>query len=592
MLTNHLVKERQFMRSWLLWLLIPVTNLITILSCVLGTSAQSPPPGADLPPATPDVIEKTIPTPSESITPLPTDRPESDLGPELNVPDSSPIPETFNIPKIETSFFVRQIDVLGSTVLESEIAALVQSYENREVSFRELIELRSAITQLYLENGYITSGAFLLNNQDLNDGQIQIQIVEGQLENIEVIGLKRLRSSYVRDRILLAAKPPLNQKRLEEALKLLQLDPLIETINAELTAGSSPGQNILLVDVKQAPAFQSSVAFDNYRAPSVGTLQGSLEVEHGNVLGFGDRFRGKYSITEGLNTYDVGYTLPINVRNGTVDVRFSNSDSEIIDEAFRDLGIRSNAQTLSFNLRQPIIRKPEEEFALGLSFDLRRSQTFLFDDLPFSFSPGPNEGESQVRALRFSQNWTNRKPRRIIAARSQFSFGLDILNATSNDTGPSAEFFSWLGQFQVVQQLSSRNLMVAQVSAQFSPDSLLPLEKFSIGGIDTVRGYAQNQLLADSGILGSIEFILPLTSNIDRLQLTPFIEVGTVWNNAEPNPSPSLLASIGLGTRWQIYKGLNARLDFGLPLIGIENQGNSLQEAGVYFSLRYTPPGF
>ncbi|WP_299405513.1 ShlB/FhaC/HecB family hemolysin secretion/activation protein [Acaryochloris sp. IP29b_bin.148] len=549
----------------------------------------SVPPGVDLPPTTPSTIERTLPTPSET---APRSIPNLEAPPDSNlkVPDLLNPPEPGNLP--EQRFPVRQIEVLGNTVLQYEITQLVTPFENRDVTFNELIGLRSAITQLYIDNGYITSGAFLPNNQDLSDGVVQIQVVEGEIERIEIRGLKRLRESYVRDRINLGTDPPLNQQRLERELQLLQLDPLIEKIETELTAGSTPGQNILLVDIDQAPGFQTNLAFDNYRAPSVGTLQGTVDIAHNNVLGFGDRIFGTYSLSDGLNTFDLGYNVPINARNGSVGVQFSNSDSEIVEAAFRDLGIKSDSQTLSFNLRQPIIRNPEQELALGLGFDLRRSQTFLLDNIPFSFSPGPREGESKVRVLRFTQDWIDRKAQRILAARSQFSWGLNIFDATVNDTGPSAEFFSWLGQFQWVQQLSARHLMVTQVRAQLTPDSLLPLEKFSMGGIDTVRGYAQNQLLADNGVLASVELRIPLLSDVDRLQLTPFVEMGQVWNNSGLDLEQSTLASIGLGARWNIYKGLRARVDFGIPLINTSDRGNSLQEAGFYFSLQYTPPGF
>ena len=191
--------------------------------------------------------------------------------------------------------------------------------------------------------------------------------------------------------------------------------------------------------------------------------------------------------------------------------------------------------------------------------------------------------------LRFSQDWINRSSNRVLAARSQFNFGLDIFDATINEIGPSADFFSWQGQFQWVQRLSSRNLMIARLNTQLTPDSLLPLEKIGIGGIDTVRGYIQNQQATDNGIIGSLEFRIPLTSNPNTLQLTPFFEVGTGWNNFEPNPDPATLASLGMGLRWQIYKGLNARIDYGIPLISTEDRGNSLQESGLYFSIRYQP---
>ena len=75
----------------------------------------------------------------------------------------------------------------GNTILRDEIADLTQPYENREATFEDLLLLRSAIAQLYITNGYITSSAFL-TPQYLNTGIIQIQVVEGDVERIEVGG--------------------------------------------------------------------------------------------------------------------------------------------------------------------------------------------------------------------------------------------------------------------------------------------------------------------------------------------------------------------------------------------------------------------
>ncbi len=100
---------------------------------------------------------------------------------------------------------------------------------------------------------------------------MQIQVVEGELEGINIFGLKRLQAGYVRSRIERLAGRPLNQKRLEEALQLLQIDPLIERVNAELTAGSVPGNNILQVTITEAPAFHAGIVFANNQSPSVGS---------------------------------------------------------------------------------------------------------------------------------------------------------------------------------------------------------------------------------------------------------------------------------------------------------------------------------
>jgi hemolysin activation/secretion protein len=554
-----------------MWINVCSFNLVIVASTALNAIAQLPPPVPD-----------TFPQP------LPPESPAPPPKPNLQTPPN-PTSECIS-PTNGDRFLVKKVEVLGSTVLQEEIATLIKPFENARVTFEELICLRSQITELYINNGYINSGAFLPNNQDLNRGVVQIQVVEGELAKIEINGLERLQEGYVRSRLERGADKPLKQQRLEEALQLLQLDPLLEQVNAELTAGTQPGQSILIVNLKEASAFHGSIAIDNYRAPSIGWIQGSLSVSHDNLLGFGDRLSAEYGLTndEGLSFLDLRYSVPVNALNGTVDLRFENSDSNIIEEEFDEFDISSETQTISFGFRQPIIRTPDNELALGIALDLRRSQTFLLDE-PFSFSIGAENGESNVTAIRFFQEWLDRSPTSVIAARSQFSFGIDAFGATINDTGTDGRFFSWQGQFQWVQQLSPRILLLTRFDAQLTPDSLLSPERFSLGGVDTVRGYVQNQLVADNGILGSLELRIPLTSDPNLLQLTPFFDVGTGWNERSPKPNPTTLVGIGLGLRLLLGSSLSLRLDYGIPLIAVDNEGDSLQDNGFYFSLRYQP---
>lgn len=554
----------------------------------LARAQSTPPDGVTIPANTPQRIEETIPKPRE--TPLPS-TPEPSKPPSLQLPpvDTPATPTTPNNEGIN----LKKIEILGNTVLKNEINQLIKKYEKCEnfpcsITFEELVQLRSDITKLYIDNGYITSGAFILNNQFLETGIIKIKVVEGELERIEINGLNRLQKNYVRSRLELATKPPLNRKRLEEALRLLQLDPLLQQVNAELLAGTSPGRNILQIQLQEAPALNAGIIINNYQSPTIGSLQGIVFANYNNLFGFGDKFSAEYGLTNGLDIYNFAYTIPVNALDGTVNIRYSNNNSQIVQDRFDELGIRSDSETFSLGVRQPLIRKPDTEFALGLALDVRRSQTFLLDDEPFSFSEGPEDGESRVTVIRFSQEWLQRNATQVIAARSQFSVGIDAFDATVNDSGVDGRFFTWLGQFQWVKQISPRNLMLAKINAQFTPDGLLPIEKISLGGVDTVRGYRQNQLVADNGIIGSVELRFPLTLD-NSLQIRPFFDIGTVWNNQEENLYPQTIAALGLGLSWQARRDLFLQLDYGIPLITVEDEGDSLQENGLYFSLRYQP---
>ncbi len=332
----------------------------------------------------------------------------------------------------------------------------------------------------------------------------------------------------------------------------------------------------------------TNITVDNYRPPSIGEIQGSVNIAHNNLLGFGDRISTEYGLTEGLDIYNVSYTFPWNAYDGTVSFSYDHSDSNIINEEFRDFDIESETETFSFGLRQPLFKSSNQEFTLGLDLDIRRRRTFL-QNVRFSFSASVEDGKTNVTVIRFSQDWVDRSATSVLAARSQFNIGIDAFDATRNDTGVDGTFFAWRGQFQWVQQLSPRALLVTRIAGQFSANSLLSLEKFSLGGVNTVRGYQENQLVTDSGLLGGIELRLPITSNPNILQLTPFVEFGMGWNTDEPDPENKTIASLGLGLRWLIGNTVSVRLDYGIPLVTVDNEGDSLQENGFHFSLRYQP---
>jgi hemolysin activation/secretion protein len=117
------------------------------------------------------------------------------------------------------------------------------------------------------------------------------------------------------------------------------------------------------------------------------------------------------------------------------------------------------------------------------------------------------------------------------------------------------------------------------------------LEQFALGGVYSVRGYSQDALLTDNGFFASAEVrIALLRVKQGVLQAAPFLDVGVGWNHPDnplPTPEDHTLLGIGLGMQWQMGDRFSLRLDWGIPLLGEDNGGDSLQEQGLYFSLNY-----
>ena len=160
---------------------------------------------------------------------------------------------------------------------------------------------------------------------------------------------------------------------------------------------------------------------------------------------------------------------------------------------------------------------------------------------------------------------------------------------------PDGRFFSWQGQIQRVQVLTPDQLLIAQIDTQLTPNALLPIHQFTIGGGQSVRGFRQNARSADNGVKLSIEDRITIQRNAagsQTLALAPFLDTGLVWNQQDnPNglPNQNFLAGVGLGVIWQPIPKLNLRVDYGVPLVNLVDRGSNLQDSGLYFSVSYQP---
>lgn len=482
---------------------------------------------------------------------------------------------------------LRDIVIVGSTVFSTEeLAALTRPYLGRTYSLIELQgviqSLVQAINQLYQDNGYLSSGSYF-PRQDLTGGIIQIQVIEGgELEAIEITGLQRLQSSYIRERLASAGRAPLNLNRLQVALYRLQADPLIASIRGNLKPGRSPWLRKLAVEVQEAPALRLGGSFDNYESLAVGEQEMRLELKQLNLTGWGARFSAEYTLAEGLEKIYVDYTLPLNSEGSTLKMRYESGNSRIVTPPLDRFDLEGTTQKVGITWQLPFIQEIENNFTLGLTLDWQQNASSLLDR-PFSVIPELEDSVSRITALRFDQQWVNRSPRRVLALRSEFSLGLDWLGATvlDNESGLDGRFFSWRGQFQWLESIPPNLTFTAQISGQISGDALLPGERFQVGGFYTVRGFDRNLRTGDSGLTVRVEPRYTPINDPDWGLLTAFVffDFGLVSNNVLPVPPPDTLASLGVGWEWQ-WQPVRLRLDLALPLT------DSLREQNILFQFQ------
>ncbi|RMF21044.1 MAG: ShlB/FhaC/HecB family hemolysin secretion/activation protein, partial [Cyanobacteria bacterium J083] len=487
-----------------------------------------------------------------------------------------------------------------STVFsEAELTELFADVIGQSLTIEEINTLADRVTQLYLNEGYLTSRAII---DSYADGNIVIGVIEGKVTEIiiESPPEKKTRlEKYVRSRVKLGSRTPLKAKKLEDQLRLLKNDPLIENIEASLRAGEKQGESIVVVRVTDADNWTGRIGIDNYSPPSIGSERLNLALAYRNLTGIGDTIGFSFTPrTANLDTFQLqfNYLAPLNPMNGTLALSTIIDRNEVIQEPFDVLDIEGEAEQYDITYRQPLVRNPRQEFALSLGFSYRDGQTFTFAG-PTPFGLGPSdEGETTISVIKFGQDYTIRQEDGAWAFRSLLNFGVDLFDSTENSgSTPDSQFLSWLGQIQRVQVLDDDNFLIIGLDLQLSNDPLLAAQQFVIGGGQSVRGYRQNVLAGDNGFRFSIEDRITVQRDEAEnaiLQIAPFIDMGAVWN-AKDNPNgivedQTFIIALGLGFIWEPVEGFNIRLDYAPPLIELDSKGENVQDHGFYFNATYS----
>ena len=484
----------------------------------------------------------------------------------------------------------------GNTVVSTDaLQAVAAPYLQRPVGEEDIEALRQQLTRLYVDRGYVNSG-LLLRGVDVTTGVVRFEAVEGRLSSIELSGLERLQPDYLTSQLQRPGDGPLNLDQLRERFQLLLTDPLFDRLQARLVPGTDAGQAVLLVDVERARPWQLQVFANNYRPVSTGASALGASGSVRNLTDRGDVLDASLqSPTEGGGDLrgTLGWRMPLGTFGTQLQLGYDRGASSLVEEPVRTLDIRSRLTSREIGLSQTLHESLTRKLSLGASRVWRDNRTTLLGE-PFSFVPGEPTGETRERLWRFWLEGVQRSEQQVLALRSTWSWGRS--NVQDDGAGlPGGGVFpssyrAWLGQAQFARQLSPDGLQfIVRGSVQRSGQRLLALDGMAIGGIATVRGYRENQIVRDQGQVVSLELEWPALHDPERglrIVLVPFVDYGRGRNHGE---AATTLKSAGLATRlaWdRLSVELTLARRLGQPA-ETRNQGSNLQDQGVHLQVAY-----
>ncbi len=431
---------------------------------------------------------------------------------------------------------VSAFTISGATVFsEAELLALIDEFRNRDISMGQLEQAIARITAYYRSHGYPLAGA-ILPRQEVREGKVRIEVVEGRLGDIKVTGGSRTSANMPRG-LIAAAMPsgaPIRQDQMERGI-LLANDLAGVRLKSTITPGATTGASDLLVDVSDGPLVDSSIDFDTYGSRFSGRERGTGRLALNSPSGRGDQATLMITGSEGLQYVRAGYTTPLENLGLKVGIAYSYMHYELLDP-FDATGAKGDSNTVSANASWSVIRSQNTNLTATLNYDYK----LLFND-----SNTGTVSDKDIHLVTLS----------LVGSRSDDWLGggfntamlgigtgwLDLSGCPgdrANDAistradGSFGKFTYAVSRSQAIIDTVSASLAL---NGQFAFSALDSAEKISLGGPFAVRAYPQNEANGDSGhILNlDIRWILPWHPLSSSITANAFYDHGfvTLHNN-------------------------------------------------------------
>ncbi|MBS0334473.1 MAG: ShlB/FhaC/HecB family hemolysin secretion/activation protein, partial [Proteobacteria bacterium] len=409
-----------------------------------------------------------------------------------------------------------------------------------------------------------------------------------------------------------ALAAPFNALDVEQQFRRLAQDPAVRTVGADLAPGAAAGEANLEIVVDPAPRYDLYATVANSRSPSIGGERYALGGSVRNLAVPGDLVTGEVGVTGGRADESLGYDAPLFSPATSITLRASHDEAAVVDEELRALGIRSTDWSVEGGLGwRPWDRplspaaegggfRPAESLTLGVHISHREQRTWLLGQ-PFSFGPGSVDGRSQYTALRLTADYVQRGASQVLAVSAVGVQGLGGSHSSAGPLDPADDFRDLLVQASYARRLGDHGLELRlRGAAQWAEGPLYTGEKFAVGGEETVRGYRENLILADTGAFASAELAQAFSLDGGRrgagrmdwgaFTASGFVDGGVAGNRHGPNPDPPSLASVGVSLAWTPSDALFAKLTYAKSLRDAPTVGQrDLQDRGVEFRVTVRP---
>ena len=496
----------------------------------------------------------------------------------------------------EPTFAINAFDVRGNTLLQPhKVQSALDPFTGPGMTAGSVQEARDALERAFHQQGY---PAVVVNipEQTVENGIVQLEVIESRIRRIRITGNRY----FTHERIL--SKLPsfrpgniLYLPDIQRELGELNANPDIK-VEPSLSPGKKPGTIDIELQVEDRLPLHGHVELNNRHSHDTSELRLNAMIKYDNLWqkehSASLQIQTSPEDTEEVQVIAASYVMPNPWRTDHFAAFYAVwSDSQTaFGEGFATVG---EGQIIGLRYIIPLPGEGPYQHNISLGLDWKSFEdTIDLED--------QNVDKTEVTYLPVSASYTGSLADS--TGLTEFSAGLNM--AFRGLVTEKQEFqnkrFKSRGNYLYATAGLERNQnlphgasIFAKIDGQIASQPLISNEQYSAGGMESVRGYMESEVLGDHALHVTSELRSPdLVTKLNlgkkhSLIVHAFYDWARLYVK-EPLPGEDQVTTIdgvGIGCRGNVLEHFSYDLEWGVPLT--ETDKTEAYDSVMYFQLRY-----
>jgi hemolysin activation/secretion protein len=505
-------------------------------------------------------------------------------------PASPPAATPEQKPAAVQRFDIDDFAVEGADTLpQIEIEEAIYPFLGPNRSADDVEKARAALEKAYHDKGYQTVSVSV-PQQNAQAKVISLKVTELKVGRLRVKNSRYFDLNKITDKAasLKEGTVPNFTDVTKDIVALNQWPD--RRVTPALRAGATPGTVDVDLNVEDKVPLHASVEFNNRQSPNTTAPRITSTVHYDNLWQRGDSFSFSYQVApqrpSDAEVFSGSYLARVdNVDWLSVLVYAVKSKSDVATVG--GTNIVGPGQILGS--RAVITLPTRENFFHTISVGL----DYKHFDQTVSLSGSGFASPVTYFPVVASYGATFQNEKFTTQLNASVTYNLRPLSSNPTDFDnkrfdASASFTHLNADLSHTQELPEGIQLYGKIQGQVADGPLVSSEQFSVGGLDTVRGYLESEVLGDNGIVGNIELRSPNVGEMLQKEVKDetgqgaprfvtfnewrffgFADAGTVivLRPLPEQQSKFDVWSYGIGTRFKFLEYLNGTVIYSVPMI-------------------------